>query len=328
MKQFRRRRGIDFTDNGASASRKTPARFTFLILAVSFLGLSASSGHAQRGRRGGGRFSGYRTTTAPPPKREIFPGNTFTFCRIQYRSVTSEALGHGWNTDYPDADINFSIRLAELTTIKINHDDAFKDYDNPGGIVHSLIRLTDDALFEYPIIYMVDVGVVGFNRQEAERLGSYLRKGGFLHVDDFWGDPAWRKWVVEIGKALPPDEYPIVDIPLDHPIFNIVFQLDGVPQVPSIQYWRQSGGKTAESVHIGDTLTPHGRGIFDEDGRLMVFMTHNTDIADGWENYGKDPDFSALFSEPKAVPLGINIVAYALTSGQTPALSEEPPPSR
>ena len=132
MKQFRHRRGIDFADNGASASRRTPARFTFLILALTFLSLSASSGHAQGGWRGGGGFGGYRMTRVPPPKREIFPGNTFTFCRILYTRTTSEAMGHGWNTDYPDADINFSIRLAELTTIRINYDDEFKkEYSNP-----------------------------------------------------------------------------------------------------------------------------------------------------------------------------------------------------
>ena len=110
---------------------------------------------------------------------------------------------------------------------------------------------------------------------------------------------------------LPPDEYPIVDIPLDHELFTALYDVPGVPQVPSIQHWMWSGGTTSERGW--ESATPHCRGIFDHDGNLMVLMTHNTDIADGWEREGESEEFFELFSLTKSYPMGINIVMYALT---------------
>jgi len=242
----------------------------------------------------------------PPrfPDPEDLRDRAFSFCRILYQSVRDEAMGHGWNTDYPDSDANFMIRLSELTTADINR-------DGDGSPKHVVVTLTDDALFSYPFIFMSDVGTAGFTEPEAERLREYLLRGGILYVDDFWGDAAWDHWSEEIGRVLRPDRYPIVDIPLGHPIFQTFFTVRQVPQVPSIQFWRRSGyagtserGSESEDVHF--------RGIFDERGRLMVIMTHNTDIADGWEREGEDEEFFYRFSI-RAYPLGVNIAIYAMT---------------
>jgi len=242
----------------------------------------------------------------PPrfPDPEDLRDRAFSFCRILYQSVRDEALGHGWNTDYPDSDANFMIRLSELTTADISR-------DGDGSPKHVVVTLTDDALFSYPFIFMSDVGTAGFTEPEAERLREYLLRGGILYVDDFWGDAAWDHWSEEIGRVLRPDRYPIVDIPLGHPIFQTFFTVRQVPQVPSIQFWRRSGyagtserGSESEDVHF--------RGIFDERGRLMVIMTHNTDIADGWEREGEDEEFFYRFSI-RAYPLGVNIAIYAMT---------------
>ncbi|MCH8333923.1 DUF4159 domain-containing protein, partial [Candidatus Sumerlaeota bacterium] len=164
----------------------------------------------------------------------------------------------------------------------------------------------------YPILYMLEVGGLEFSRAEVERLRQYLLRGGFLHVDDFWGDSAWRNWEYEIGKVFPPEDFPIRDIPLDHQLFRIVFNLDEVPQAPSISHWLRTGGGTAE-YHDGDTSVAHCRGIWDKNGRLMVVMTHNTDLGDGWEREAENPDYFAEISVKKAYPLGINIVVYAMT---------------
>jgi hypothetical protein len=102
-----------------------------------------------------------------------------------------------------------------------------------------------------------------------------------------------------------------VDIPSDHSIFQTFFTVREVPQVPSIQFWRRSGGvETSERGSESDEV--HFRGIFDERGRLMVIMTHNTDIADGWEREGEDEEFFYRFSI-RAYPLGVNIAIYAMT---------------
>ena len=117
-------------------------------------------------------------------------------------------------------------------------------------------------------------------------------------------------WVREISKVLPRGEYPIEDIPPGHILFNALYQVYEVPQVPSIQHWRRSGGGTSERGAA--SAVPHLRGIHDEQGRIIVLMSHNTDIADGWEREGEDEEFFFLFS-PKAYALGINIILYTMT---------------
>jgi len=253
------------------------------------------------------------------PTRDIFPTETFTFCRIQYSTGYGrsgrDGWGRGgwgrggrWETDYPASDLNFSLRLSELTTIDVNRDES-------GQIEHAVIQLTDDALFNYPFIYMVEVERLEFSEEERARLRSYLLRGGFLLVDDFWGDAAWDNWAYEIDKVLPGDEYPIVDIPLSHPIFHIVFDVQEVPQVPSVNHYQNwlATGETYEWNHYATDTKPHCRGIFDKKGRLMAVFMHNSDLGDGWEREGENEGYFRDFSVKKAYPMGINIVVYAMT---------------
>ncbi len=261
-------------------------------------------GFQERPRRywGGG---GWR----PNPEREGLPESDggvtdrgFTFCRLLYQSVRREPLGHGWNTDYPGSDWNFVERLEELTAVQ-----PAEWADGWPGI--AVVRPSQDELFECPFLFASDVGSAGFSEQDVDRLRTYLLKGGILWVDDFWGEWAWQNWVSEIGRVLP--EYAVVDVPDGHRIMEALYVVAGVPQVPSIQFWRRSGRRRT-SEQGRDSETPHLRAIFDEHGRPLVIMTHNTDIADGWEREGEDDDFFYAFS-PDAYALGINIVLYALS---------------
>jgi hypothetical protein len=108
--------------------------------------------------------------------------------------------------------------------------------------------------------------------------------------------------------VLPRASYPIIDLPLDHPLWHTHFQLKEVPQMPSIQSWRRSGGTTDRGV----TDPVDARAIADDHGRLMVVMMHNTDIPDGWEREGEDPQYFYQFS-PDAYAVGINVFLYAVT---------------
>ena len=144
------------------------------------------------------------------------------------------------------------------------------------------------------------------------RLREYLEKGGFLWVDDFWGPWAWEQWLGEISRVLPPAAYPIFDIPDDHPIRRIQYEVEEIPQIPSIQHWRRSGGyTTSERGRRSEEV--HFRGIADDGGRLLVLMSHNTDIADGWEREGEDYEFFYRFSV-RAYAVGINTVIHAMTN--------------
>jgi hypothetical protein len=145
---------------------------------------------------------------------------------------------------------------------------------------------------------------------EAERLRDYLLKGGMLWTDDFWGTYQWEHWVDQLRKVLPATEYPIFDVPLDHPLYRTQFVVTEIPQIPNIGFFMRSGGGTSEQG--ADSAVPHVRGIVDRSGRLMVLMTHNTDIQDSWEREGDDPQYFYAFS-PRGYAFGINTILYALT---------------
>ena len=133
-------------------------------------------------------------------------------------------MARGWFTDYPDSEYNFMTRLSQLTTVEIQR----TAYGDPE---HLVLTLDDPRLFEFPFLFMSDVGTIGINDVEAENLRHYLLAGGFLYVDDFWGPAAWDHWSRQIGRVLPPGDYPIVDIPVTHPIFRTFFTVDEVPQI-------------------------------------------------------------------------------------------------
>ena len=260
------------------------------------LALAVSSFAQFRGQGFGGR--------ARPrlPTAESYDGG-FTFCRGMYTSGRRDGSGNGWTTDYPDADINFSIRLSELTKTSISR--------QPGGEPnHLTVPLTDPFLFQCPFLMMTDVGELSLNGSETEALRQYLDKGGFLWVDDFWGSWSWDAFEQEIGAVLPPGQFPIRDLTPDHPIFRMLYEVPKLPQIPSINSWRGMGGGTSE---LGDdSAEPHIRAISNRQGRMMVLITHNTDISDAWEREAADPRFFLEFS-PNGYAVGLNVVLYAMT---------------
>ncbi|MBI4888816.1 MAG: DUF4159 domain-containing protein [Acidobacteria bacterium] len=270
-----------------------------LRLAVATVGVvaAAAGAHAQ-----GYRFREGSLAARYAPQH--MPDAGFVVCRVAYRSVRVEPMGIGWQTDYPFAEINLTTRLSELTKTRVSHGD-------DGRPNYFVVRLTDDALFNCPLTMASDVGTVGFSAAESERLRAYLLKGGFLWVDDFWGTMAWRQWSSEIAKVLPPAQYPIEDVPLGDPMLRSMFEVAKVPQITNIQFWRGVGGQTT-SERGADSIDAHLRAIRDDHGRIMVVMTHNTDVADSWEREGEDPGFFYQFS-PNGYALGIDVLLHAMT---------------
>ena len=261
--------------------------------------LVATTTFAQRGwGRGYGRGEG-----GIPPRLATagdFDGD-FQFCRLMYRQVRSHQRGLGWGTDYPDAEINFSIRLSELTKTRVSR----SGEDEPN---HYVVRPTDAALYQCPFLIMSDAGSAGFSAEEIEALRGYLLKGGFLWADDFWGPWAWDDFVAEISKVLPPSQYPVHEVGPDHPIRKTMFTVERIPQVPSWQYWAGSG----DTSEMGSaSANAHMAAISDAQGRIMVLMTHNTDIADSWEREGQNPEYFLSFS-PEGYAVGLNVALYAM----------------
>src|SRR5688572_22273022 len=236
-----------------------------------------------------------------PPAQ--WPDRDVAGCHILYNSVRRESNGSGWRTDYPWAQRNLLIRLSELTKTRVSWQQQ--------GIPHVwLVRLTDPALFGCPYLMASDVGTIGLSPEESEGLRRYLRKGGFLWVDDFWGEAAWEHWSRELGRALPPAEYSIEDVPLTDPIFRTMLVVKRIPQVPGIGFWRAGNGTTSERG--AETAVPHLRAIRDRHGRIIAVMTHNTDLSNSWERETEDPAYFYQFSI-EGYALGINILLYAMT---------------
>jgi hypothetical protein len=223
---------------------------------------------------------------------EQFKSDVFTFVRIRYQSRGGRRGGN-WSTDYPDSDLNFSYRLHELTSLEVD----------PNG---KIIELTDDSLFDYPFVYLIEPGRMWLSDPEVAALRHYLLNGGFMMVDDFWGEEEWENFYDNLKRVFP-DREP-VDLPLEHEIFHCVYDLKEKPQVPSIHAWMN--GQTTERWDA-----PHAnyRGVFDDEGRMMMIICHNTDLGDGWEREGMDPGYFREYSEKRSYPLGINIVTYAMT---------------
>ena len=248
---------------------------------------------------------GYGRTPPRFPTATTFSGG-FNFCRVMFQSDRREK--QGWATDYPGADINFSIRLSELTKVQVSmRDDT--EVPEPDAVV---VRLTDDALFSCPFIFMEDAGTARFNDREVARLQDYLLKGGFLLVSDYHGSWGREQFDEQIARALPPARFPTLDLtpPSDHPLWRTMFPVKQLPQMASIQTWRRTGNIIERWNDEG--APPTARGITDEDGRLMVLMVHNTDLPDPWEREGEDKDYFYRFS-PDAYAAGIDILLYAMT---------------
>jgi len=161
-----------------------------------------------------------------------------------------------------------------------------------------------------PFVMATEVGAAYFDDEESTKLREYLEKGGFLWADDFWGNYAWDFWQTRLDRILPPSQYHVVDLPPGHPLFHAQFEVPAVPQIPSINFWMGSNGGTSERGR--DSAVPHARAVFDAAGRIMVLMTHNTDIGDSWEREGDDPRYFYTFSV-NGYAFGINAVLYAMT---------------
>lgn len=198
---------------------------------------------------------------------------------------------------------------ADLTVGRLHYEGGGDWYANPSSLPNLLkavrertslrvaadekvVRLDGDDLWNVPYIYMTGHGNVRFSGQDLETLRRYLRQGGFLHVDDNYGmDESIRR---ELARLFP--DRPLVEVPLDHPVYRVVFAFPrGIPK-----------------IHEHDGKPAQGFGIF-LDGRLAVYYSYETDLGDGWE----DPEVHRDTPEQReaALRMGVNLFAYAVGFG-------------
>jgi len=223
------------------------------------------------------------------------PGDCFTFARLEFRSWT-QRRSWTWYTDFRDSDLNMSYRLHTLTALRVH----------PEGVT---FPIDDPRLFDYPFTFMSGVGGWELNDDEAAILRRYLLNGGFLMIDDFHGREQWDYFHKQLRKVFP-DREPR-EVALEHPIFHIVFDLKERHQVPNLSIGTQFRGE--RTWEVSDWKEVNYCAIYDDRDRMCVFIAHNSDLGDGWEEERTDPFYFQMFSEPRAFPIGINVIMYALT---------------
>ena len=251
--------------------------------------------------------------SSTPIRQTPVDPDAFTFVRIKYDSTGGFGESwyrhegrdwERWETDYPRAEHNLILRLKELTSLRVA----------PEPLV---IRLTDPQLFDHPFIFMSDVGWQFLSDREQTALKQYFERGGFLWIDDFWGDAEWEN-LQQNTESLRAD-WRWKPIPAGHPIFSVVYPLTECPQIPARNFYIQSklpydppGVHRYPAGGWEGVNTVNFRGFFDGEGRLMAVATHNTDIADGWEREGESKEFFDRFSI-QSYAITINILVYAMT---------------
>lgn len=187
--------------------------------------------------------------------------------------------GGDWYND-PSALKNLAEFCSQNLPIAINPE--FRD-----------VSIGSSDLFDYPFAFLTGHGTININKAEARNLRTYLDNGGFLFVDDDYGlDDNFRK---ALRQIYPGED--LVELPFEHPIYHQVYDFpDGLPK-----------------IHEHDGKPPRGYGIFRE-GRLVLFYTVESNLADGWTNPEVHNDPEAI--RQKALQMGANILVYALTNGR------------
>jgi hypothetical protein len=203
-------------------------------------------------------------TSAPTPTR-------VAIARLQYDG------GGDWYAN-PSSIPNLLEAIAERTTLPVERREA-------------RVTLLDERLWDFPFLHVTGHGNIKLSDLEVERLRDYLARGGFLHVSDNYGlDSSFRR---EIARVFP--ERPLVDVPLKHPIYHVVYEFPkGLPK-----------------IHEHDGKPPRGLGIFLGD-RLAVFYDYESDLGDGWEDADVHKDPPELHEA--ALRMGVNLFVYAITS--------------
>jgi hypothetical protein len=272
------------------------------LLACTAALLSAGA-EAQRGGRfprgevlGGmsGLLGGPGDFYTPPAWRgnPVYEGR-FTFARLKYRGYGYWAgpQGPGWSHDYPDADVHFMKIVREITSMRpfVNIGDMM------GGVI---VAMDDPELYKYPIAYLSEPGGWYPNEQEIKGLGNYLKKGGFMLIDDFPPE-AWGLWEQNMSKVWP--ELKPIQLKGTEQVFDSFFKVD----IAKINRGFSGGNRGAGSAFYGYFENN------DPTKRLIVLAGYNHDLGEAWEWSGQG--FMAVDITNEAFKLGVNIVVYALT---------------
>jgi hypothetical protein len=234
------------------------------------------------------------------PRSPEPPTAEFHFARMIYTDSPRNRRGGGgwWMQDWPDAEEHFTQGIRRLTRI-----------DAGSGVA---VDLLDDALFDYPWLYATQVGYWDLSDAEVARLREYLLRGGFLMADDFFDQREWIPFQETMTRLFP--DRPIREFDADSDeILHVLYDIDTFTQIPGLRHLGGFGGRRGRggSFAVQGLPEPHWRGVYDDEGRLLIAMNFNQDVGDAWEHAD-----DAYYPEPMtalAYRLGVNYIIYAMT---------------
>jgi hypothetical protein len=207
-----------------------------------------------------------------------------------------------WTMDYPRSDRHLLAGVRRLTRIDTKSVEQVVSLDGT------------DEIFNWPVLYAVEVGHWRLPVDQAGQLRDYLLRGGFLMVDDFHGSNArdhdqgiseWQIFTDSMSLVFP--DHPIEDIPNGDAIFHTLYDLNDRFQVPGAQYFESH--ITYEKGPTGKE--PHWRGIRDDHGRIVVAICHNMDLGDAWE-HSDEPEYLEKWAS-LAYRIAMNYFIYDLS---------------
>jgi hypothetical protein len=227
-----------------------------------------------------------------------FAGLRWRFTRLRYGSHNRDTAMYRarywsdpWAVDGPASEQNLSRRIRTVTAIQV---------DEP-----TVLTLEDPELWNNPWIYIVEPGTLSLQESEVPILREFLLRGGSAVLDDFHGPIEWENVENELKRVFP--DRPIVELPLEHPVFHCFYELGEYPQVPGIgsfmrgRMWEKGG------------IEPKLRAVVDDYDRAMVLINWNTDMGDGWEWSNAEEWPGYVVHTANAYRMMINEVIYSLT---------------
>ena len=210
---------------------------------------------------------------------------TFEFVRVRFDGGGS-FFGRApaqWAHDYPRADQEILSVLNEVTNMR----------PRPDG--YRVLRMDDPEIFSFPVIYLVEVGFWRPSEAELSALRDYLRKGGFLIIDDFRGGQL-RNLIWIMNQVAPGLE--VLEVPDDHLVFDAFFRIEEPRSLPTHPVYGQ--------------MSPVYLGLFEDNdptGRLMAIFNYDNDLAEWWETFSTG--YYPIDITNEAFKFGVNYIVYA-----------------
>jgi len=201
--------------------------------------------------------------------------------------------GTSWAVDYPKGDRTFLSLLRRFSTINVRS-------------VEQPVNINEDDMFYWPFLMVGLAGYWDLDDTQAARLREYLLRGGFLFCDSFFDSGSWAGFTAGMKKIFP--DRPIVDLKGDHPVFHAVYDIPALAetQIPNMNSLMGGG-----AGYLGDGAIPYWRGILDDDGRIMVLIAFNNDVADSWQ--WADHPYYPADKVNLGLRLAVNIAVYAMS---------------